>query len=275
MGGRLSAVVDIALCARPILRVTVAAVAFAWLLPGAAAAQSMWDDPAFILYRQGIDAMDAKDFTKAAALARDATSAYPEHVLAFYLLGQASLAQSRWEDAAQALAKVTALYPGAASAQRDLGAAYQQLGRIDDAARALEAALAIRPEDDDARARLAIMLVNANQQARALPHLTALGERNTKLPDVYLAMARAAYDTGDFAGAAMAFEKAVALRENGRTWFNLGVVRVRLGNTAGALEAFERAAQFPDTKEQATKEIQKVKAGAGPPARSSRPGLPR
>ena len=35
----------------------------------------------------------------------------PEHVLAFYLLGQASLAQSRWEDAAQALAKVTTLYP--------------------------------------------------------------------------------------------------------------------------------------------------------------------
>ena len=139
----------------------------------------------------------------------------------------------------------------------------------------MEAALAIRPEDDDTRVRLAIMLVNANQQARALPHLTALGERNTKLPDVYLAMARAAYDTGDFAGAAVAFEKAVALRENGRTWFNLGVVRVRLGNTAGALEAFERAAQFPDTKEQATKEIQKVKAGAGPPARSSRPGLPR
>ena len=56
---------------------TVAAVAFAWLLPGAAAAQSMWDDPAFVLYRQGVDAMDAKDFAKAAALARDATSAYP------------------------------------------------------------------------------------------------------------------------------------------------------------------------------------------------------
>ncbi len=65
----------------------------------------MWDDPAFVLYRQGVDAMDAKDFAKAAALARDATAAYPEHVLAFYLLGQASLAQSQWEDAAQALAR--------------------------------------------------------------------------------------------------------------------------------------------------------------------------
>ena len=88
LGGRLSAMVDIALRTRPTLRGTVAAVALAWLLPGAAAAQSMWDDAAFVLYRQGVDAMDAKDFAKAAALARDATAAYPEHVLAFYLLGR-------------------------------------------------------------------------------------------------------------------------------------------------------------------------------------------
>jgi tetratricopeptide (TPR) repeat protein len=147
VGGRVSAMVTHrpSALARP-----CAAPWPPWPSPGScrgvAAAQSMWDDPAFVLYRQGLDAMDAKDFAKAAALARDATSAYPEHVLAFYLLGQASLAQSRWEDAAQALAQVTALYPGAASARRDLGAAYQQLGRIDDAARALEAALATRPE---------------------------------------------------------------------------------------------------------------------------------
>ena len=89
--------VDVALRSHPTLRGTVAAVAFAWLLPSAAAAQSMWDDPAFVLYRQGVDAMDARDFAKAAALARDAALAYPEHVLAFYLLGQASLAQSRWD----------------------------------------------------------------------------------------------------------------------------------------------------------------------------------
>jgi len=269
----MNAMVDSALRRLPPRRGTAVAVALGLLLPGAAAAQSMWDDPAFVLYRQGVDAMDAKDFAKAAALARDATAAYPEHVLAFYLLGQASLAQSRWDDAAQALTQVTTLYPGATSAQRDLGAAYQQLGRVDEAARAWEAVLAARPGDDDTRVRLAIMLVNANQPAKAQPHLTALGQSNTKLPDVYLAMARAAYDSGDMAGAAGAFEKAVALRENGRTWFNLGVVRARLGNRAGALEAFERAAQFPDTKEQAAKEIEKVKAGA--PARSSRPGLPR
>ena len=80
----------------------------------------------------------------------------------------------------------------------------------------------------------------------------------------------------------MAFEKAVALRENGRTWFNLGVVACAWATRRARSRRFERAAQFPDTKEQATKEIQKVKAGAGPrpahrapayPAKSSAGGL--
>jgi Tfp pilus assembly protein PilF len=118
------------------------------------------------------------------------------------------------------------------------------------------------------------MLANAGQSARAEPLLTALAGRDTKVPDVYLALARIAYDKNDFAGAATAFEKAVALRDSGRTWFNLGVVRVRLGNEQGALQAFERAAQHPETKEQAAKEIEKIKLGTRP-ARSSRPGLPK
>ena len=255
-------------------RRAIGAAALCLLACGPAAAQSIWDDPAFALYRQAATAMEAQDYARAATLAREAIAAYPEHVLAYYLWGQASLAQQRWDDAVQALTKVTALYPGAGRAHRDLGAAYQQLGRVDEAARAYESALAIHPNDDESRARMALMLVNAGQPARAEPLLTALAGRDTKLPDVYLALARVAYDKNDFAGAAAAFEKAVALRDSGRTWFNLGVVRVRLGNEQAAQEAFERAAQHPDTKEQAAKEIEKIKLG-GRPARSSRPGLPK
>ena len=260
--------------ARSVLRGAVQAAALTLAASGPAIADSIWDDPAFALYRQAGAALEAQDYAKAAALARDATRAYPEHILAFYLLGQASLAQQKWDDAAQALVKVTELYPGAGRAQRDLGAAYQQLGRVDDATRAYEAALAIHPKDDETRARMALMFVNANQPARAVPMLTALAERDTKLPDVYLALARVAYEKKDFAGAATAFEKAGALRDEGRTWFNLGVVRVQLGKEQEALQAFERASQFPDTKDRAAKEIEKIKLG-GRPARSSRPGLPK
>ena len=251
----------------------VIAMAVAGLAP--ARAQSIWEDPAFKLYRQAAEALEAKDYAKAEGLAREATIAYPGHVLAFYLWGQAALAQSKWQEAADALAKMTTLYPGSAAAQSGLGAAYQQLGRTVDAARAYEAALALRPADGESRMRLAVMLVNANQPDRALPHLKALAEADTKLPDVYLALGRIAYDRKDFAGAAAAFEKSLTLRDSGHTWLNVGALRARLGDSPGALQAFEKAAQYAETKDQAMKEIEKVTAGPPPAPRSSRPGLPK
>ena len=87
--------------------------ALAWLVPGAGrGAEHVGRSRVRPLPPGRSTPSTPRTIAKAAALARDATAAYPEHVLAFYLLGQASLAQSRWEDAAQALAKVTALYPG-------------------------------------------------------------------------------------------------------------------------------------------------------------------
>lgn len=255
--------------------VLLAAGALCVLLASAAAGQGIWDEPAFALYRQGLEALGAKDYPKAASLAREATVAYPGHVLAFYLWGQAALAQSQWQEAADALGKVVALYPEAAAAHRDLGSACQQLGHIEDAARSYEAALAIRPTDQESRARLAIMLMNADQPGRARDHLKTLADASTKLPDVYVALGRMAYDESDFPAAAANFEKAVTLRGSGRIWLNLGVVRAKMGNKAGAMQAFERASQDADTKEQAAKEIERLKAGPPPAPRSSRPGLPR
>ena len=43
-------------------------------------------------------------------------------------------------------------------------------------------------------------------------------------------------------------------------WFNLGVVRLRLDNRAGALQAFEHAVAHAATREQATAEIDRIKA---------------
>ena len=43
---------------------------------------------------------------------------------------------------------------------------------------------------------------------------------------------------------------------------HLGVVRARLNNSPGALDAFEHAAQHIDTKEQAQKEIARIKGAS-------------
>lgn len=87
---------------------------------GYASAQGIWDDPAFALYRQAVEAMDRKDYAKASELSGQAIAQQPTHVLAHYLRGQAAMFQSRWEDAATAFGKAVELYPGSFAAQRDL-----------------------------------------------------------------------------------------------------------------------------------------------------------
>ena len=104
-------------------------------------AQSLWDDPAFALYRQAVEAMEAKDFARASALADEAIKAYPDHILAYYLRGQAALAERRWPDAATAFGKVVALYPGPSPPSAISATALQQAGRSEEAVRAYEAAL--------------------------------------------------------------------------------------------------------------------------------------
>ena len=55
-------------------------------------AERLWDDPAFALYQEAAEAMDRRDYARAAALARSAVAHYPDFVLAHYLLGQVALA---------------------------------------------------------------------------------------------------------------------------------------------------------------------------------------
>jgi tetratricopeptide (TPR) repeat protein len=197
-----------------------------------ACAQTLWDDPAFALYRQAVEAMERKDYGQAADLAGQAAARLPNHVLAHYLGGQAFAAQGRWAEASAAFEKVVELYPGSFAGQRDLGTSYEHLGRADDAARAWNRALALR-DSDDVRARLASLFVR---------------------------QARRSYETGDLRASEKAFVQAVTLKDDGRAWFNLGVVRARLNDSPGALDAFEHAAQHTDTREQAQKEIARIKS---------------
>ena len=223
-----------------------------------AGAQTLWDDPAFALYRQAVEAMDRKDYAQAADLAGQAAARFPNHVLAYYLSGQATAAQGRWAEAAVAFEKVVELYPASFAGQRDLGTSYDRVGRTDDAVRAWDKALALH-DSDDVRASLAFLLVKEGRRPQALQHLGVLAEHGSKRPEVWTTVARLSYESGDLKASEKAFAQAVALKDEGRTWFNLGVVRARLNDSPGALDAFEHAAQHTDTKEQAQKEIARIR----------------
>ena len=238
--------------------IAVALVVCALAGPSGAGAQTIWDDPAFQLLRQSMDAMNAKDYARASELTAQAVAQLPNHPLAFYVRGQAAAAQSRWDEAVQAFGKAAELYPGSFAAHRDLGASLEHLGKINDAAKAFGAALALR-DQDELRARLAFMLAENGEEPRAMSELEKLAARDTRIPDVYSTRGRLAYETGDWVGAEKAYARSVALKDDGRNWFNLGVVRVRLQNLNGALQAFERAAMFPDTKKQADTEAVRIR----------------
>jgi tetratricopeptide (TPR) repeat protein len=225
---------------------------------GTAGAQTIWDDPPFALYRQAVEAMERKDYGQASELAARAAAQYPANVLAHYLRGQASAAQSRWADAAAAFTRVTELYPASFAGWRDLGASYEQLDKMDAAARAYEAALKLR-DQESLRVRLAFALMEAGQQPRALAELKTLTDRDSKLPEVWTAFGRVAYEGGDLATSEKAYTRAVTLRDDGATWFNLAVIRARAGNLSGALQAFENAAKHAEVRTQAESEAGRIR----------------
>jgi tetratricopeptide (TPR) repeat protein len=227
-----------------------------------AGAQGLWDDPAFALYRQAAEAIERKDYAAARRLAGEAVAAYPDHVLAHYLLAQAAVAESRWPDAVAALEKVAALYPASFAAQRELSIALEQLDRVDDARRAYTRALALRADHEDTRVRLAFLVLRAGDRDAAFTELAALAAAQSAVPEVWTTLARLHYERGDLRASERAFTRAVGLRDDGRSWFNLAVVRYRLDDRAGSLAAFERAAQHPAVREQALREIDKLREAA-------------
>src|SRR5262249_24591110 len=161
------------------------------------------------------EAYNNKDYAAAERLSGEAIQAFPSHVLAYYLQGQAALAQSKWPAAVAAFGKVIELYPASFAGHRELGVAYQGLGKTDDAMRAYPAALKIRPEDDELRLHLAVMLQKGGHEDKALPVLQELARRESKIPEVYTTIARLNFESGDFAGAEKAFVKSLSLRDDG------------------------------------------------------------
>jgi tetratricopeptide (TPR) repeat protein len=230
----------------------------------AAQGQTLSDDPAFALYRQAVQVAEAKDYARASQLARDAIAQYPDHLLAWYLLGQAAMGRSAWEEAVTAFSNVVKRYPASFAAHRDLGLALEHLGRVDDARAAFETALARRPDSQDLRLRLAFMLYDKGQRDAALPHLEALAGADTRAPEVWLLLARTYYEQNDLPASEKAFARAASLRDDGKTWFNLGVVRLRIDDRAGAEDAFRRARAHGEVREQATRELDKLRGARAP-----------
>jgi Tfp pilus assembly protein PilF len=103
------------------------------------------------------------------------------------------------------------------------------------------------------------LLYDQGQRDIALPMLEKLARDDNPTPEVWLLLARTYYERNDLPASEKAFAKAAAARDDGKIWFNLGVVRVRLRDFTGAQAAFKHAAEHPEVREQATRELEKIR----------------
>jgi tetratricopeptide (TPR) repeat protein len=236
-------------------RVLALAVGCALAATGPAAAQSIWDAPRSTSSARRRTRSTTRTSSEPAS---QAIAQMPNHPLAYYVRGQAAAAQSKWDEAAASFGKTAELYPGSFAAQRDLAATLEHLGKPKESAQAYRAALALR-DQEELRLRMALMLADNGEEPAAMTELETLATRDSKIPATWSTLGRLQYASGEWAKAEKSYARAVALKDDGRNWFNLGVIRVRMKDLPGALTAFEHAAKDPTVKTQANVEAGRVR----------------
>src|SRR5947209_10561077 len=102
----------------------------------------------------GIAALRARDFPRAAQLLREAAQADAGDVKARMALGAALGELGRWDEAVAALREATTLAPRSAPAHYNLGSALERAGRTEEARDAYRDAIRIDPLHDRAGAAL-------------------------------------------------------------------------------------------------------------------------
>ena len=88
----------------------------------------------------------AARYAEADALARTMTARFPQHGMAWKVLGAALIEMGRVDEALPLMQKAAVLSPQDAEAHNNLGSALHALGRFDEAAASCRQALAIRPD---------------------------------------------------------------------------------------------------------------------------------
>jgi tetratricopeptide (TPR) repeat protein len=162
-------------------------------------------------------------------------------------LSRRAVAQARLGEQALALADAEAglaLAPKSALSHSLFGETWQVLGDQARAVDELDAALDINPEDDDIRLSRAFSQSELGDRGGAVMAYTGLLERNrvSSPGDVFLNRGVARFHMGEISLAAADFRSATAaLPHDPRSPRNLGVALDRMGDLAGAADAYRQS----------------------------------
>jgi len=120
-----------------------------------------------IAWIQGEQAMEAKQYDKAAAAFREAIRHDPELAAAYLDLGYVLLTQKKYAEALPVLQTATQLAPNQASGFTNLGFAYVRLNRPGEAEAPLQHAIQLDPKDGDAWENLALAYAGQGKAEQA------------------------------------------------------------------------------------------------------------
>ena len=193
----------------------------------------------------------AARYAEAEALARTMTARFPQHGLAWKVLGVALMEMGRVDEALPPMQEAAALSPQDSEAHNNLGNALHALGRFDQAEASCRLALAIRPDFAEAHNNLsnALFALDRPEEAEASCQ-QALAIR----PDLFAAhnnLGNVLYRLGRLDEAERRFRRALELKPDyADARYNLCNILSALGRPEEAVTSYRLAIQLkPDYAE--------------------------
>lgn len=189
-------------------------------------------------YLRGTELRRAGETDSALVCLQKTIELAPNFVKGWINLSRVYLDRGQAAGALEAAQRAVEVDSTAADALVVLARAYYNLGQVDDAVRAYENAISVDPNNPFAHNNLGLILIEREAFSEALPHL----------------------------------EKAVELRDDLPYFFNnLGIARERLGDTAGAADAYSRAVEIDSAYEKARINLQRIQRSTGEPSERTSP----
>ena len=198
-----------------------------------------------VMYVGGYDEMkDASFIGKAKAACSTALALNPNLEIVHAAMGRLYMTTGQWQDAETAYQAALAIDPSSVESLTGLGTIYTRLKRLDEAEASLRKAVDIHPGDSRAYKQLGRFLFQSGRYDEAIKQFEYVVGLNPNDMNGYSNLGGAYTLLGDFASAALAYEKAIQIRPTQGAYSNLGMMQYYLGDTEAAIESHTKAVEL-------------------------------
>lgn len=192
------------------------------------------------LTRSALAAHEARQWTEAVSLYREALRCDPRHAPALHLYGLLQHQVGNSQGAAISIQQALALEPTLAAAHNDLGIVLRALGRLPEAVASYQRALALAPAFADAHFNLGNAFKELGQAEAAVNCYVRADALKPGLPDVPTNCGAALWELNRLDEAGQCYEEALRRQADyPEARWNRGVVRLLRGEFTSGWEDYE------------------------------------